>query len=157
MKKRHFLLISLIATFGLLQISGTSLAQGKKSDSVVKAEIKAGRPGGDGKQELAVTLTIDPKYHIYANPVGNEDFSSNQTTLSVTGKNADEAKVEYPEGVTKKDGIVGDYKIYHGKVTLKALVQRSAGGNSPLEVKVKIQACSDKTCLMPATITLMVP
>ena len=67
-------------------------------------------------------------------------------------------KVEYPKGKVQKDEVVGDYSIYEGKVEIKAKVQRAKGDSSPLEVKVKFQACSDvsKTCLVPATVKLKV-
>jgi hypothetical protein len=141
-----------------LAAAGPALAQGTKSDSVVKATAKADKPGDDGKQTLTITLEVDPEYHVYANPVGNEDFDSNKTTVSVTGKKKPESvKVDYPPGKAVKDSVVGDYKIYSGKVTIKAVVQRAKGDDGPLEVAVKLQACSKSKCLLPATIKLPVP
>ena len=43
------------------------------------------------------------------------------------------------------------------EVSLKATVKRAAGDTGPLELTLKFQACSDKTCLLPATKTLKVP
>src|SRR5262249_25376329 len=111
----------------------------------------------EGKQVVTVTLEIDPKYHIYANPVGNEDFEPAQTTVSVTGKAKPESvKVDYPPGKLVKDSA-GDYKEYTGKVTIKATVQGAKGDVGPLEVSIKLQACSKSSCLLPATIKVATP
>ena len=102
---------------------------------------------------MTITLTIDPAYHLYANPVGNEDFASNQVVVSF-GKGVT-AKIDYPKGEVKKDAIIGDYKVYTGKTTIKAVVKR-AKATDPIEVAIKVQACDDKACLMPATIKVAV-
>src|SRR5262249_49114804 len=115
------------------------------------------KPGDDGKQLVTITLEVDPKYHLYANPVGNADLESNQTMVTVTGKGKPEVKVDYPAGELVKDKVVGDYKIYKGKVTIKATVRRAKGARGRLQVAVKLQACSKKACLTPATVKLSVP
>jgi DsbC/DsbD-like thiol-disulfide interchange protein len=133
-------------------------AQGKKSDSVVKARAAAEKPDKDGKQVVTVTLDIDPKYHVYANPVGQSDFADNQTTITITGKEKlASVKVDYPAGEKVEDKVVGDYMVYKGKVDIKAVVQRAKGDNGPLDVAVKVQACSKTSCLLPATIKVSVP
>lgn len=131
-----------------------ALGQATGSDSVVKAKATADKPGGDGKQVVTITLEVDPKYHLYANPVGNADLESSQTTVTVTGKARPESvKVDYPAGELVKDKVVGDYKIYKGKVTIKATVQRAANDTEPLEVSVKFGACNKRgVCLLPATV-----
>ena len=44
-----------------------------------------------------------------------------------------------------------------GEVVIKAMVERAKGDTGPLEVSVKLQACNESTCLLPATIKLSVP
>ena len=61
-------------------------AQGKKSDSVVKATVKAEKADSSGKQAVTITLEIDPKYHLYANPIDNKDLEDAQTTVLGAGK-----------------------------------------------------------------------
>src|SRR5262249_7612847 len=129
-----------------------------KSDSVVKAKATAGKTGTDGKQEVTIDLTVTKNFHIYANPVGNDDFASNQTSVTITGKTKLEGvKVDYPAGTVVKDKVLGDYKVYKDKATIKATVTRAKGDTGPLTVVIKIQACDDKRCLEPAKITLTVP
>lgn len=150
-----------VLAFALLAIllgdAGPVLAQAKKSDSVVKVEAKADKPDADGKQTITITLDIDHPWHIYANPVDNEDLTSAQTVVSLAAKGKlDDVKIEYPRSKVQKDNDV-TFKIYEGKVTIKAQVKRAKGDTSPLEVTIKLQACNDKTCLFPATIKKEVP
>ena len=141
----------------LLCNAGTALGQAKKSDGVVKVDATADKPDADGKQTITITLDIDKTWHVYANPVQNEDLTSAQTVVSVSSKGKlENVKVEYPAG---KD--FGDkdekFKIYEGKVVIKAQVKRASGNNEPLEVTIKLQACNDKSCLVPSTIKKEVP
>ena len=141
----------------LLCNAGLVLAQAKKSDSVVKVEAKADKPDADGKQTITITLDIESPWHVYANPVENEDLTSAQTVVSVASKGKlDNVKVAYPAGKLQKDNDE-KFKIYEGKVTIKAEVKRARGDTSPLEVTIKLQACNDKTCLVPATIKKELP
>src|SRR5262245_15872359 len=148
---KKLILVAALASFG-----GPAVAQKgpKTSEAVVKVSAKAEKPDADGKQVVTVTLEVDKGWHTYANPVGLEDLESSQTVVDVSGKNKPElVKVDYPKGKLVKD-VVGDYSIYEGKVTIKATVQRTKGDSEPLEVKVSFQACSDKACLVPATVKL---
>lgn len=145
------LLAFAVCLVGTLPVFG----QAKTSDLVVKAAATADKAGADGKQVVTVTLDVDPKFHIYANPVGNPDFESSQTSLSLKGK-GELVKVEYPAGEVKKDATVGDYKVLKGKVAIKVTVQRAKDAG-PLELALKVQACNDKVCYLPATIKVNVP
>src|SRR5262249_3744706 len=150
-----------ILAFALLFVCGTAVpqaaAQGKKSDSVVKIEAKADKPDADGNQVVTLTITIDKPYHIYANPVGYEDLSSVQTVVTFTKVKPEDLKVEYPPGKEINDAALNvSYKIYEDKVTIKATVKRAKGDTSPLEANVKLEACNDKGCLLPATVKVPV-
>jgi DsbC/DsbD-like thiol-disulfide interchange protein len=149
-----------LALLALLTLAATpqALAQGKKSDSVVKVTAKTDKPAADGKQVVTVTLAVDKGWHVYANPVGLEDLAPVQTTITIEGKAKPESvKVDYPPGKLVKDAVVGNYKVYKDKTSIKVTVVRAKGDSGPLEVKVKVQSCNEKTCLLPATITVKVP
>ncbi|MGL4549914.1 MAG: protein-disulfide reductase DsbD N-terminal domain-containing protein [Gemmataceae bacterium] len=134
----------------LLVCTAAVFAQGKTSDSVIKASAVAKAEGG--KRAVTITLDVDPKYYIYANPIGNKEFEDNQTTVSLAGK-PKLGKVEYPAGEEVKDKVIGDYRVYRGKVTIKAEVE----GAGPYEFAIKVQACSKSSCLLPATLKVTAP
>lgn len=144
---------------GLLLLPGSvAVGQGKKSDSVVKAKATATKLDKEGKQTVTITLEIEEKYHLYANPVNHKDLEDAQTIVTVTGKEKLKAvNVTYPVGDVKKDKDVGDYNVYKGKVEIKAEVTRAKGDTQALEVTIALQACTDTLCLMPAKVKLSVP
>ena len=130
----------------------------KKSDSLVKTTAEATKPDADGKQVVTVTMIVEPGWHIYANPVGQEDLESVQTKITVSAKGKlDDVKVEYPEGKVIQDKVLGKYKVYEDKVEIKAAIKRTGDDKSPLEVTAKFQSCNDKQCLLPATVKIEVP
>jgi DsbC/DsbD-like thiol-disulfide interchange protein len=147
---------ALLAGLALTLAATSVFAQGLKSDSKVKATAKADKPDADGKQVVTLTLTIEKGWHLYANPVGLEDLESSKTTVTVSAKvKPEEVKIEYPAGKSIKDAV-GEYKVYEDKAEIKIIVRRAKDDTSPLELAVKLQACSDKTCLLPAEIKLKV-
>ncbi len=148
---------ALLACLALLAAGTTAFARAVKSDSVVKVIASATRPDADGNQVVTLNLDIEKPYHVYANPVGNMDLEDTATTVTVPKEKAETVKIDYPEGKLEKDSTLGDYKIYEGKVTIKAHVRRAKGDTAPLEVSIKVQACSSKGCLVPATIKVQVP
>jgi hypothetical protein len=46
--------------------------------------------------------------------------------------------------------------VYEEKAEIKVVVQRAKGDTDPLELAVKLQACTDKKCLLPATVKVPV-
>ena len=135
--------------------AGPALAAPLKSDSVVKATAVAGQPDADGKQTVTLTLAIDKGWHLYANPVGSEDLASVQTNVKVKAAGElQNVKVDYPPGKKVKDAAFGDYMIYEDKAVITVSVTRARGDDSPLDLTVKVQACNDNTCLLPAEVKL---
>lgn len=141
----------------LLGGAGTALAQAKKSDSVVKVEAKADdKPDADGKQTITITLDIQKDWHLYANPVENDDYANAQTIVRITSKvKLEDVKIDYPAG--KLYGDKEKFRIYEGKVTIKAHVKRARADNGPLVINVQLSACDARVCLQPATIKKEVP
>ena len=156
MTLRFVAMLAAVMAAGLMSSTAPVMAQGKKSDSVVKTKATADKPA-DGKQLVTITLDIDSKYHLYANPVGNPDMEASQVSVAVTSTTKPESvKIDYPPGKLVKDSA-GDYKEYTGKVIIKATVQRAKDDTGPLSVTIKLQACSKTGCLLPATVKLSVP
>jgi DsbC/DsbD-like thiol-disulfide interchange protein len=159
MNQRIGLASALLGAALLICAACSVQAGGQKSDSKVKITAHANPANSSGKQTITVTLVHEKGWHTYANPVDNKDFATNKTVLTVlaNGKSLD-AKVEYPVGRVVKDTVVGDYKVYENKVDIKANIQRAPGSTGPLEISVRILACSEKgICLLPATVKVPVP
>ncbi|MCI0680764.1 MAG: protein-disulfide reductase DsbD N-terminal domain-containing protein [Gemmataceae bacterium] len=131
---------------------------GKKSDAEVNVKIAAAKPDA-GKQVITIHLDVNKGWHIYSNPVGNEDLAAAQTVVTVRGKTKPASvKIDYPKAHVIDDKVLGKYGTYAGKVTIKATVQRAEGDTGPLEVSVRFQACNDRgSCLFPATVKEKVP
>ena len=150
-------LSGLLACLASICTATETLAQATKSDSKVKIASKADKAGSDGKQVVTLTLTIESGWHLYANPVGNEDFDDNKTVVVAPPKsNLEVLKVDYPAGKVIKDKTLGDYKVYEDTITIKAEVRRPKDNTDPIELSLKLQACNDKSCLLPATVKVKV-
>ncbi|MBI2805765.1 MAG: hypothetical protein HYX68_12365 [Planctomycetes bacterium] len=141
-------------------------AGGKKSDSKVKAAVQASKIEADGKQRIAITLTVEKGWYIYANPVGSEDYEGNKTRVSFTAKGKLAATVKFPKGTTKTEVIGKEtvkYDIYKDRVVIQAEVRRPPSDAGPLQIKVDVNACkigkkgNTVECLLPGTISLSVP
>jgi DsbC/DsbD-like thiol-disulfide interchange protein len=141
-----------------LQLACAVNAQGADSSKVVKVEISKDPSTTTEEKFVVITFSVEPGYHIYANPVVNPDLASVQTSVGIKseGKTVT-AKVEYPAGKLVKDDVVGDYSTYEGTVKIKLRVAVPRNQTAPLEVVVKYQACSKKSCLAPAVATLQLP
>jgi uncharacterized protein YyaL (SSP411 family) len=143
----------------IVQVQASSPNDGgpKRSDSVVQIKAGAAPPDDTGRQVVTVTLTIEPGWHVYANPVPR-DFPGIPVLISANFKTPpEEFKVDYPPGKSVRDEVVGDHAIYEGTTAVKVAVRRAKGETGPLELRIQVQACNKGTCLLPATVKLMVP
>jgi uncharacterized protein len=128
---------------------------GAKSSSVVKVTAKLEHPA-PGKEVVVVSFDVQKPWHIYANPVGNEEYKDSQTSINLVAKVAPKFSVDYPAG--KDYVLLGDkLKIYDGSFEIRATVEREAGATGPMEAVVRISACDDKSCLLPDVIKISLP
>ena len=129
-------------------------ASAPESKDAVKITATADKPDADGKQTVTITIDIQKPWHLYANPVKNEDMVNSQTVVKFAANNKPltDATIKYPAGVEKKDATVGNYMIYEGKVEITATVRRAKDDTSPLEVSVQVAACDENKCLLPSTV-----
>jgi DsbC/DsbD-like thiol-disulfide interchange protein len=131
----------------------SAAAQSKRSDAVVKIEPAAGPIGRDGRQQISVKLTIDPTWHLTANPAGNEAYENCQVKISVAGQQPlKDVQISYPAGKEMQDEDGGRFRGYEGEVVLRAIVLREAGDTAPLELTLFLQACQGNKCLASATV-----
>jgi len=123
----------------------------RESADVVKAELKL-QPPRDGRRDFSVNLSVAAPWHLYANPVGNESLLESQTEVTVlVGGKPVEAAVTYPKGSTTTDGSGAKYRIYEGRLVITGTFPAREG---ELEIRVKLTACKEATCLLPSTITV---
>jgi hypothetical protein len=129
-----------------------------ESKDAVKITATADKPDSDGKQTVTITIDIQKPWHLYANPVKNEDMVNSQTVVKITAndKPLDKTAIKYPTGTEKKDATVGNYMIYEGKIEITATVRRAKDDTNPLEAAVTLSACDETKCLMPSTVKVKV-
>jgi DsbC/DsbD-like thiol-disulfide interchange protein len=111
--------------------------------------------------EVAVSLSVNPAWHIYANPTGVEGISPTRISLG-TGQGATLEKVDYPPGERKQLASSGSEKVavYEGKVTFGVHVHidpQAKPGPNVLRLTIHYQACDDRSCLAPARMEVEVP
>jgi hypothetical protein len=126
----------------------------KESADVVKAVVKLGEKTPKGDREFTLTLTMASGWHIYANPVENDTLAESQTEVTVmSGKTALMTKVTYPKGkiVNDSDPMIGKYVIYEGTTTISGTIPT---GKEDLEFRVKVNACTEKTCLLQSVLKI---
>jgi uncharacterized protein YyaL (SSP411 family) len=110
--------------------------------------------------ELKVTVTLSTKegWHVYANPASSETLKP--TVVSLGSGPASLLKVDYPAGREKTyAGESEKVRVYEGQVNLVVhlrLEDTVKAGPVDLELRVRYQACNDRACLAPATLTVPV-
>jgi DsbC/DsbD-like thiol-disulfide interchange protein len=138
----------------VLAFAAPSLPGGaKKSDSVVKVKATLDTSAA-GKDVVVVKIDIQQGWHLYANPVKNDDLTASQVVVKIADV---PATITYPAGKSVEEKTIGKYQIYEDKVEIRATLDRPAGAKGPVEVSVRLYSCSDMTCLPPATVKLTVP
>ncbi len=99
----------------------------------------------DGAEKLAVTLRVEPGYHVNANPASSADLVA--TTLHVAGLDA--TAVRYPAATALHPSFTpAMLDVYEGTMRITATL--AAGG--PVSGSVDVQACTMTLCLPPATL-----
>ncbi len=124
---------------------------------VGRAETKVA-PGAEF--DAAVTVIIEPGWHLYANPASAPELKA--TTLGLDQSSSGSAKlleVKYPTGEAKALASTGPEKVglYEGQVEINArirLVAEAKSGPLRLTFKLSYQACNDKLCLAPASLEI---
>jgi uncharacterized protein YyaL (SSP411 family) len=129
------------------------------SPGVVTALVLPPKPAAvapGGEFEVGITLTIQGKYHIYANPAGSENVIPTVVTLS-PGSKAELVEVRYPSGESRVLAASGPGKVavYEDKAALTArirLADNARPGLAEILLRVRYQACDDRACLAPSTL-----
>jgi uncharacterized protein YyaL (SSP411 family) len=141
----------------------TAELPGTAPDAIVQAQAAlaqaaAAAPGHE--VDIILSLVIKPGWHIYAHPTGVEGLKPTSVTLE-TSAPATLARVDYPAGQAKVLASSGSEKValYEGRTRMTARIRldRDArAGPATLHFQVRFQACNDRACLAPATLTVPV-
>jgi uncharacterized protein len=116
------------------------------------AHVKAATQGAShaDHDEILVTLTIDPGYHLNANPASIDYL----IPTVVTVLNAPDATITYPTGQIFKpkfspEGIA----VYEGSVAIRAeLPKGRLASTTSTQLRINVQACTAQVCLPPASL-----
>jgi hypothetical protein len=104
--------------------------------------------------EILVTLTIDPGYHLNANPASADYLMPTVVTVP----SAPDAKITYPAGQVFKSKFSPEgISVYEGSVAIRAELPRgrlASAESTPL--RINVQVCTAQICLPPATLTTSV-
>jgi hypothetical protein len=153
-RKRVFLLFLIIA------LTQTVLAQG--TGKVVK--LKTGEAVYKVKKgaavQVSVVVEIEDGYHINSNRPA-EEFLIPTALKFDRLKGITTARIIYPKAkIQKFEFSEKPMSVYDGeaviKFTARALPSASAGAQT-LRAKLTVQACDDKQCLRPQTLSLDIP
>jgi uncharacterized protein len=106
---------------------------------------------------ICIRLKIMPGWHINTNPASPEGFLA--TEVSFKGKRGTKLlDVKYPKGIKlTMDGVDEPLSVYEGSVDLFGKLQvpaDAAGMMEDMEIVVRYQACNDRICQAPATVSL---
>ena len=123
-------------------------------DSGAHVKVAAQGASHADHDEILVTLTIDPGYHLNANPASIDYL----IPTVVTVPSAPDAKITYPVGhVFKPKFSPEGISVYEGSVAIRAELPKgrlTSAASTPL--RIDMQACTAQICLPPATLTTSV-
>ncbi|SFV76069.1 Thymidylate kinase [hydrothermal vent metagenome] len=142
--------------------SYTSFVQGL--NNATNGEVSAVQYAYDGRirihtqklmnNQVLVDLSLDPIWHINSNQPLQDSLIATKVTNADT-KNWTINNLTYPVGELAKLGFSKDkISIYKDKVKIKFDLINHSESYTPPTLELSLQACSDKVCLPPITVTL---
>lgn len=130
------------------------------SEGVVKVQGLAVEISGGDAHEATVRVTIEPGYHINANPPTFAYLKA--TTLEVPpidGVTVD--SIAYPKPLQKKFAFAeGPLAVYEGTTEIKVKLKTDKNapfGERGMPATLRIQACDDQVCYPPGKLQLSIP
>ena len=135
---------------------GPSVAAKPEAAPDSAAHVKATAQGTSlcDHDEILVTLTIDPGYHLNANPASIDYL----IPTVVTVPSAPDAKITYPAGQVFKPKFSPEgISVYEGSVAIRAeLTKGRLASATSTPLRIDVQACTAQICLPPATLTVAI-
>jgi uncharacterized protein YyaL (SSP411 family) len=144
--------VSFVASAAERGAPAKAAAQALLLDSAARVKATAHAERNADQDQLVIGLSIDPGYHVNANPASLDYLIP--TTVKVPG--AGQVKIAYPRGKTFKPKFAAEgISVYEGAVTITVeLPKGSLASMGHPQVQIEVQACTDEICLPPATISV---
>jgi thiol:disulfide interchange protein DsbD len=144
----------------ILLLALLALRAGTQDPVHWRAEATSRRPDAGGTFDVAVTAAIDDEWHLYSVTQGPGGPIPTSVTVRGGQPFSRGGPIRGPEPATGFDPNFGiQTETYEGSVTLVVPVRVAAAApaGAALTLAVTYQACTDRQCLPPATVTLTLP
>ena len=130
------------------------------STSVVKVTAQETVIQKGATSEVRVQLTIEPGYHINANPPTYSYLRA--TALEIPDEQGLSASsITYPKAITKKFAFAEqELAVYEGEVVIKVQLKPNKAtkpGEQKIGARLRVQACDDQVCYPPGVIDFGIP
>ena len=116
------------------------------------------RPGTD--IQIALQVTVDEGWHIYANEADPETVIPTELKLS-ENQSMTLTNIKYPKGTSLTSPVFDKpLAVYEGVIRITAALNidgAASEGEIDVELNLRVQACDDKRCLEPANHVLSIP
>ncbi len=141
----------------LLIAAGLGQSADKKKLVSAKAYLSVDKLPSGKKCQVAIVLTIEDGWHINANPA-KPDFLVPTTFTIKSNQDIKLTNIKYPEGhAFNVAGFDESLQVYEKQAIVRGTLEipaSAAGKEEILELKIKYQACNDKSCIRPTTLSL---
>jgi len=135
--------------------SPAAAANVRTSADVVRIDGSAATFPAGVTAELPIPISIEPGYHVNANPATFDYLIDTEVTADKSD-GLTFGKAVYPAGEKKKFQFAeAPLSVYEGKIQIKLPVQAAANaakGKRTVAVHVRVQACDQEKCFPPATL-----
>ncbi len=130
------------------------------AQSLVKVAVAEVRVPSGGTATATVRVTIQPTWHINANPASPDYMVPTEVTIAPAG-GVSGGKPEYPPPMSFKVGFEENpIAVYNGTIEIRVPLTVAAGaasGARKLTGSLQFQSCNDQVCLTPVTVRFDVP
>ena len=135
--------------------SPAAAANVRNSADVVRIDSSAAAFPAGVTAELPIPISIEPGYHVNANPATFDYLIATEVTADKSD-GLTFGKAVYPTGEKKKFQFAeAPLSVYEGQIQIKLPVQAAANaakGKRTVAVHVRVQACDQEKCFPPATL-----
>ena len=130
------------------------------SETLVKVSAEATEVSAGQSSEVIVKVNTQSGYHINANPASFEYLKATELDLPDTPDVVVDY-IYYPNPQVKKFSFSDqELRVYEGETQMRIMMnadKKAAKGARTLPAKLNVQACDDKVCYPPGTISFSIP